>query len=585
MSNSGFLLTDAGLAQASVASPTGPKIVIQSFRLASGSGYNPARSQTSLQGTVLYTGTPNTYTVVDGDTIDVVLGVPINVGDFEFGEIGLYDPSNVLLAVCVFTNLQEKIRAVGNQSGNRYRIHSRIKLAQAPAICVVEVINSMTLLEVPNWQSLFPPVDQLNDANAIIVHEQNASGNSILVVREADQEWAIVSYGKIFTGATTDGGASATVDTFIHPSLATTAFNLPQSGSRYAIKFSTGDIRRIASQSGSDRVTWTPALGYVPTGTITIWEDDSTLRADIPIANLFDYNDLAADFNRFWSTPTGTYSATNAGINQVAIPLLVSSPTLADWTLLSTSLRKLMTLQNYSVANVNKILDKAWVINTSDNGQDGMYVLLQQFGQLYNTIETSLDTTRNTVALTSLESAAVASLARARTLPWTTPIVYDFTISAAGSEDTRLGLANAGGALTITGTSGTQTNFFTGWRTLFLNVGSIVVDRGTTYSSNGVGTGAAFGMANMDNTLRVLYTYSYVIGSISATATYKLEGRTSGSGVYTFKLTFSMTGSPYGSPDPGTMSIAMTARRPVTSLINNPAFGYYTGTQVGTSTF
>jgi hypothetical protein len=584
MSNSGFLFTDAGLAQASVASPTGPKIVFQSFRLGDGVGYSPSRSQTSLQGSVLYTGTPNTYTIVDGDTIDVVLGVDVNIGDFQFGEIGLYDPANVLLAVCVFDQLQEKIRAVGNQSGNRYRIHARLKLAQAPAICVVEVSDPMVILEVPNWQSLFPPVDQLNDANAAIIHEQNASGNSIFVVREADQEWSIIAYGKIFSGDTADSGASATADTLIHPNLSSVALSLPQTGSRYCVKFTTGDIRRVASQSGSDRVTWTPALGYTPTGAISIWEDDSTLGSELPIATMFDYNDLAADFNRFWSTPTGSYSATNAGINQVAIPILSSAPKLADWTLLSTSLRKLMTLQNYSTTNIAKVLDKPWIVNTTDNNNEGLYVQLQEFGQIHTNIETNLDASRNTVNLSYLESANVAALTRSRTLPWSSAVVYDFTISEA-DENTRLGLANAGGALTITGTAGTETNFFTGWKTLFLNVGSIVVDRGTTYASNGVGSGSSFGVANMDSTLRVLYTYSFLISSISATATWKLEGKTSGSGLYTMKLTFTMTGTPYSSPDPGTMSISMNARRPVTTLINNPAFAYYTGAQLGTSSF
>jgi hypothetical protein len=584
MSNSGFLFTDAGLAQASLASPTGPKIVIQSFRVGGGYGYNPSRSQTSLQGSVLYTGVPSTYTIVDNDTIDVVLPIDINIGDFMFGEIGLYDPSNVLLAVCVFSNLQEKIRAVGTQSGNRYRIHARLKLAQAPAICVVQVSDPMTLLEVPGWTSLFPPVDQLDDANAAIVHESNYSGDSILVIRDSDTEWAVVGYRKLFSANTTDGGCVMTTSGFTHPSLDATKYNLPESTSRYIIKFSTGDIRRISSSSGANELTWTGTLGYTPSGAFSVWEDEGAC-CEIPLATMRDYNKLAADFNRFWSVPSGTYSATNAGINQVAIPTLTSRPMLSDWTLLSSSLRKLMTLQNYSTTQINQILDDSWIVDPSNQNGIGMYLSMQNFGYIVNAIESNLDGSRNNVNLSYLETATVAALNRSRTLPFSTTVYYDFTASEP-DENTRLGLANGGGALTITGTSNNASSFFTGWQTLFTNVGSIVVDRGTTYASNtGVGAGSSYGVANMDSTLRQLYTYSYTIAALSSTATWKLEGKTIGGGAYQFRLTFAMTGSPYSVATPGSMSIAVTARRPVTTLINNPAFAYYSGVQLGTSTF
>jgi hypothetical protein len=188
------------------------------------------------------------------------------------------------------------------------------------------------------------------------------------------------------------------------------------------------------------------------------------------------------------------------------------------------------------------------------------------------------------VAVPQLESAVIAALSKSRTLPWLTNVEYDFKCSEP-SENIRKGLANAGGMITITPVSGTQTTFFSAWNTLFNQIGSIVVDRGTTVSSNSFGTGSAFGVANIDGTLRTIYSASRVDATLSATLTLTLKAQTDGVGGYTFNLILAFSGSAYATPDPGTMSVSVSARRPLTTLINNPAFAYYTGTQLGTSTF
>jgi hypothetical protein len=591
MSNSGFLWTDAGLAARSVAAPGGPYITFNSFRIGSGFGYAPSRSQASMTGSTLYTGTPSTYTLVDSDgdgiadTVDVVLTMDISIGDFNFGEISLYDDTNTMLAICVFDTLQQKIRAIGNQAGNRYRIHSRLKLAQATAVVQVTVSQPMAMLEVPAWTSLSAPVNQLNGANAAIVHESNVSGDSVLVVRDSDYAWACIGYKKIFDGFTTDSGASATNSTLTHTGLGSVYLNLPQTVSRYLIKFSTGDIRKVVSQTGVTNVTWSPALSYTPTGEVTIWEDEATAgTADIPIASMADYNKLAADFNRFWSTPSGAYSTTNAGINQVAIPTLTNRPTLADWTLLSSSLRKLMTLQNYTTTQISAVLDSDWIVHTANQNTTGLYLTNREFDNIYNNIETNLDGTRNTVNVAYLESSVISSCARSRTLPWLSSIEYDFNLKQP-NENTRKGIANAGAMITITPTSGNQTTFFAAWQTLYNQIGSIVIDRGTTYSSNTFGTGTSIGLANLTTTKSQIYQASRVDGTLSATLTLTVQAQLDGVGGYNIFMTFAFSGSPYSTPDPGTMSIAVSARRPVTTLINNPAFAYPTGTQLGTSTF
>jgi hypothetical protein len=279
MSNSGFQLTNAGLAKASIALPGGPYIHVSQFKVGSAFGYTPAvdGSETALHGSILYTSTPSTYSVSADGSIQIVLIMDKTVGPFSFGEIGLFLDDNTMFASCTFSTLQEKVQAVGNQAGVTYLIRANILLKQTPAIVQVSVLNNMNLLEVANWSSLISPLLQPSQVNAAIIHEQNFVSESVLVVRDGDNNWKVEGYTELFIGSIADAGASATTSTITHPQLTAVLMpKLPSTKSEYVAKFREGSIRRLASRSGST-LTFTPVLGTAPTGIFSIWVDTNVL--------------------------------------------------------------------------------------------------------------------------------------------------------------------------------------------------------------------------------------------------------------------------------------------------------------------
>jgi phage-related tail fiber protein len=108
MASPQFIMTTAGLAAATAATPSGPYVHIVEFRLGSGVGYTPIQADSGLRGTLLYSGVPRSYTMVAGDTGNFICEVPSTAGPFMYGEIGLYLPGGVLFALASFPQLQQK---------------------------------------------------------------------------------------------------------------------------------------------------------------------------------------------------------------------------------------------------------------------------------------------------------------------------------------------------------------------------------------------------------------------------------------------------------------------------------------------
>lgn len=370
--NSGFLITDIGLAAATAATPTGPYIHITEFRVSSAVGYEPLRSMTTLPGTILHTGVPSSYVVIDEDTVEVLLQMDPTVGSFDFGTVGMYLASGELFAICVFDVLQQQIRAVGSQAGSTWKIRARLKLAQAATVVQVTLINSQSILELPNWASLAAPVNQLNDANIAIVHENNGQGQSVTVVRNSDLEWTLQDYSLLWsTTVPTDPGYLALTSTYLTHSevsqLALEAATLasPRSDSRYVVKFPDGSIRRVTHVDGFS-LYWHGSISPT-TGELSVWEAGGGVPR-INWADTLEYNAFVTEFNPYWSGAIGprrslasgsygTHPAQNRGSNQVALPTLTRRTTLEDWSNLKAVVQLACGLHNVPAMDLGDITD------------------------------------------------------------------------------------------------------------------------------------------------------------------------------------------------------------------------------------
>ncbi len=473
--NTGFKITNAGLVSASTANPTGPFINVAQFKIGNGVNYVPLGTETALRGTVLYTGVPSSFSIVDGDTIECLLVMDITVGPFLFGEIGIFLSDGTLFAISTFDVLQEKIRAVGNQAGTRWVIRARLKLAQLPAVCTVTVTNTSKLLELPSWASLLGPLDNIQGANAAIIHEPNGSSGSRLVIRDTDYHWAVEGYQTILITQSNSPGLSSTSTTITSSEFPGLGMNLPSSNSRYLVQFSNGTIRKIVSIAG-DTITFSPPNLSPRVGTIRIAEDCCE-SVNIKFADTLEYNKLAVDFNPYWATPTGSYPASNKGLNETSIPLLTRSPTISDWNLLINSIRKASKIHGVPTSD---LVNTNFIYPGQQIGA-GLASIITNWTNLVAKVPL-LQANRN-IFDPLYQSTTLTPSVATRTSFWTGSISHGAGFSFPDKASLE-GALNAGFSFRLSGVASGTLPIYIDLTSFFGALSTIVVGRGATGVSN-----------------------------------------------------------------------------------------------------
>lgn len=568
--NTGFVITDVGNAAATVATPAGPFVHITQFRVGSAFNYTPVASDTGLHGSTLFTGGVTNYYVVDNDTIELILVVDATVGPFFFGEVGIYLADGSLFALCAFDTLQEKIRAVGPQAGMQWRIRARLKLANAPVICQVDVFTGNQILEVSAWQFLKTPINQTGDANMAIVMEPNSVGDSVLVYKDNDNKWGINDYSLMIAGSTGSGAVIGT-DVITDTQLEALELTLPRTDSRYLIKFPDGDIRKIVSQPSSTQVGFSPGKAVPLSGTYEIWQESGGgAVGKVRWADRQEYNDTASLVNLITASSSGVFPTNNLGMGQTPIPLILTSrhPSKADWLKIQTRVIQAAHIHSADPSNVVLNTDYAYTLNSNDG--TGLSTHATQYQSLQNTILNVLNN-RNVIDPT-FQEVQLNSVVHTRTLPWAGTLVQSVSLTFASADALRC-IVNSGFELTEVPavTSGNSANWL-GLKNLYAAIGSVIVSRATTFSTGGVGSPSSFGFLNMPTVFTQLYTHTLVIAGGPATMT--VFGRLNGA-VAEFEYHFFNTSSGYytsGVVDNFTTRIHM--RKPSSSFLTQPPLPY-----------
>lgn len=188
-----FLITDAGLAAASVATPTGPYIHITSFQIGSAYGYTPTVDDTGINGTLLFTGVPTSYEYIGNNTLNIICEIPPDAGPWQFGEVALFLPGGVMFAKAVFDTPQTKFSSLGTNVVSSYTFNCLLKLQQSTAVFQIDTINAPpACVDIFQWSDVFPPGVSANpDVPLYLVRELAIFGDSSLLQNTSDAEWSV----------------------------------------------------------------------------------------------------------------------------------------------------------------------------------------------------------------------------------------------------------------------------------------------------------------------------------------------------------------------------------------------------------
>lgn len=344
MASPQFVITTAGLAAASVATPSGPYVNIVEFRVGSGYNYNPVAADTGLHGTTLYAAPPRNYQIITGDTIDIVCEMPANVGPFNFGEIGLYLPGGVLFALASWPTPQQKFALATDNLPHVFRFNCLIKLAQGQAVFIVNTTNQNDLLEVPNTSYISAPDQMATQPNAVIVHETVTYSGHFMLIKQTSNRWTPLKFASIITSTSLDSTGNTTTTIGCGAVFSQLDGTTPR---RYAIQTLSGEFRLIESiTAGVATLSYglSAPLNYV-VDTIEVYEADAT-RINAVVSNA-DYNELKDLINPIWAGPSGSTPSTAKGYGQPAISSPIgTTPNFGEWTSLSSAIKKSAQLLN-----------------------------------------------------------------------------------------------------------------------------------------------------------------------------------------------------------------------------------------------
>ena len=189
-----FIIVKSGLVNAVSASyPGGVSIKLTSFRLGTGTAYepNPDTDQT-LRGVEVFGGPISSYVRMGDGSLLVTCVLPAEVGPFDFGEIGIYTDSGALFALCCLPEQITKTSSMNSGFGTTYTFNGLIKVGSSPII--IETTGAplgFPVQYVPAWSMLEPAPISGAPLYMSIVSEVDSKGNYGMALRKNDGTWAV----------------------------------------------------------------------------------------------------------------------------------------------------------------------------------------------------------------------------------------------------------------------------------------------------------------------------------------------------------------------------------------------------------
>lgn len=398
-----FVLTTAG-EQAIAANPGVPPR-LSLFRLGDAYGYTPNTSDTALHGVQVHSGAPSDPVVQSSTLIKYSIAMDKDLGDFTFGEVGLYLPGGVLFALGASTIPIQKIADSGSQEGNNLVIDCYVTSVGSNFAIFAELGNSAWNLNVGAVNSIdsLPSAFRANP-NIYVVPAPDGAGSILGFSNNA--AWSLTGYEEIadvqaIAGATanTVTVGQPSVSPIFHGELLLQVMDGP----------ATGAIRIVSGYSSAGQVftVSTPFLTIPnPNDTIRILKKTQLrdhvaqllagLDEDLTAGHLNDLinHPLSGMVKRNGTTPMwAPFDAGGFRIINVATPVLPADAVTKDYvdtqmggnaSLLAQILQQVNTIQNLYLRKdgavpmtghlnmgANRIINMMTPINPSDGATKG----------------------------------------------------------------------------------------------------------------------------------------------------------------------------------------------------------------------
>lgn len=185
-------ITNVGIQQMA---ETGEPLNIVKYVLGSDYGYTPTQDATGIKGEEVYTSSPTEIEVINANVYKYQIGLDYNVGNFNFGEVALYDDKDNCVAVGVSEDIISKLKTSGSSGGNSVILGVYMSMAAKNYAMWIDALASDNQYSVPILES----VDNLSttaDAypNFYIVRGASSQQSSILAYTSKDGLWYFDAY-------------------------------------------------------------------------------------------------------------------------------------------------------------------------------------------------------------------------------------------------------------------------------------------------------------------------------------------------------------------------------------------------------
>ena len=269
-----LVITTAGAAAIAAASTSGPYVRIESFKIGSDTSTASTSGQTDIIGTLLYSGTPSSYAHYNATTVQINIEIPADVGPFDFGEIGLFLPGNVMFGRFSFGAAQKKVVDLNNAFADVYRLKVLVSDAKGPRIFDVNTPeDNQYVLEVRTLDLVGTPSQ--HPGNVIVAaHEPSDYDESIHLMRHTSVRWNPLNCTKIFSATITGAPDSTHLTAVNFGRLYCPAGTV----GKYQIQTTVGEFRSVVTRSGNTiELSSDVATGSIVGTLVTVYQLNTSI--------------------------------------------------------------------------------------------------------------------------------------------------------------------------------------------------------------------------------------------------------------------------------------------------------------------